>query len=359
MSDNFLEIQNVTFAASKKNKVNNVTFNLEKEGEIICLLGPSGIGKTTMLRTIAGLEKIESGKIILNGKTISSPDFHMEPEKRNIAQVFQFPVIYNTMSVYSNLAFPLKCRNFNENIIKSKVIEVAEILNLNLLLDKAAKELTADQKQLISLGRGLVREDVAAILMDEPLTVIDPDLKFRLRRKLKEINEKYNTTLIYVTHDQNEAMTFANKIIVMDSGNIVQAGNPKELFERPQTTFVGYFIGSPAMNIYDCTALSDFNVSIGDIKLKTSTNLSNVKSEQLKIGIRSEFIKLVNDKSDNIIEAKIENVEDFGNYKLITVNKNDLTIKAKVERDAEIPHDTVLLNIPAERCCIYQNNYLI
>ena len=115
---------------------------------------------------------------------------------------------------------------------------------------------------------------------------------------------------------------FPKKIIVMDSGNIVQAGNPKELFERPQTTFVGYFIGSPAMNIYDCTALSDFDVSISGMQLKTSTNLSNVKSEQLKIGIRSEFIKLVNDRSDNTIEAKIEIVEDFGNYKLITVNKN-------------------------------------
>ena len=326
-----------------------------EDGGCYAILGPSGCGKTTMLNIMSGLVSPSKGSVLFDGNDIT----FIKTEKRNIAQVFQFPVIYNTMSVYSNLAFPLKCRNFNENIIKSKVIEVAEILNLNLLLDKAAKELTADQKQLISLGRGLVREDVAAILMDEPLTVIDPDLKFRLRRKLKEINEKYNTTLIYVTHDQNEAMTFANKIIVMDSGNIVQAGNPQELFERPQTTFVGYFIGSPAMNIYDCTVLSDFNVSIGDIKLKTSTNLSNVKSEQLKIGIRSEFIKLANDRSDNTIEGKIENVEDFGNYKLVSVNKNNLIIKAKIEREMKIPQDTALLKIPAEQCCIYKNNHLI
>ena len=326
-----------------------------ENGGCYAILGPSGCGKTTMLNIMSGLVSPSKGSVLFDGTDITS----IKTEKRNIAQVFQFPVIYNTMSVYSNLAFPLKCRNFNENIIKSKVIEVAEILNLNLLLDKAAKELTADQKQLISLGRGLVREDVAAILMDEPLTVIDPDLKFRLRRKLKEINEKYNTTLIYVTHDQNEAMTFAKKIIVMDSGNIVQAGNPKELFERPQTTFVGYFIGSPAMNIYECTALTDFDVSIGDIQLKTSTNLSNVKSRQLKIGIRSEFIKLVNDRSDNTIEGKIETVEDFGNYKLVSVNKNNLIIKAKIEREMEIPQDTVLLKIPAEHCCIYQDNHLI
>ena len=354
-----IELKNIVHSYDYKSE--NPTYALNpfsltwENGGCYAILGPSGCGKTTMLNIMSGLVSPSKGSVLFDGNDITS----VKTEKRNIAQVFQFPVIYNTMSVYSNLAFPLKCRNFNENIIKSKVIEVAEILNLNLLLDKAAKELTADQKQLISLGRGLVREDVAAILMDEPLTVIDPDLKFRLRRKLKEINEKYNTTLIYVTHDQNEAMTFANKIIVMDSGNIVQAGNPQELFERPQTTFVGYFIGSPAMNIYDCTALSDFNVSIGDIKLKTSTNLSNVKSEQLKIGIRSEFIKLVNDRGDNTIEGKIETVEDFGNYKLITVSKDSLKIKAKVEREMKIPQDIALLNIPAEHCCIYQNNYLI
>ena len=174
------------------------------------ILGPSGCGKTTMLNIMSGLVYPSKGSVFFDGTNITS----IRTEKRNIAQVFQFPVIYNTMSVYANLAFPLKCRNFNDDKIKSKVIEVAEILNLNLFLNKLAKELTADQKQLISLGRGLVREDVAAILMDEPLTVIDPDLKFRLRRKLKEINEKYNTTLIYVTHDQNEAMTFAKKLLL-------------------------------------------------------------------------------------------------------------------------------------------------
>ncbi len=354
-----IELKNIAHSYDYKSE--NPTYALNpfsltwEDGGCYAILGPSGCGKTTMLNIMSGLVSPSKGSVLFDGTDITS----VKTEKRNIAQVFQFPVIYNTMSVYSNLAFPLKCRNFDENIIKSKVIEVAEILNLNLFLDKAAKDLTADQKQLISLGRGLVREDVAAILMDEPLTVIDPDLKFRLRRKLKEINEKYNTTLIYVTHDQNEAMTFAKKIIVMDSGNIVQVGNPKELFERPQTTFVGYFIGSPAMNIYDCAVLSDFDVSIGNIQLKTSTNLSNVKSGQLKIGIRSEFIKLVNNKSENTIEAKIEIVEDFGNYKLITVNKNNLIIKAKVERETTIPHDVVLLNIPAEHCCIYQNKNLI
>ena len=180
-----------------------------EDGGRYALLGPSGCGKTTMLNIMSGLITPSEGTVFFNDQNITS----VKTEQRNIAQVFQFPVIYNTMSVYDNLAFPLKCRKFSDSHIRAKVNEVADILNLSSVLDLGAKGLTADQKQLISLGRGLVREDVAAVLMDEPLTVIDPDLKFKLRRKLKEINSKYKTTLIYVTHDQNEAMTFAEKLL--------------------------------------------------------------------------------------------------------------------------------------------------
>ncbi len=206
---------------------NNPIFALKEmslswaDGGRYALLGPSGCGKTTMLNIMSGLVRPSHGKVFFDEREVTS----MITEDRNIAQVFQFPVIYGTMTVYENLAFPLKCRQFPEDQIERKVREVAEILNLQDYLSNRAKGLTADQKQLISLGRGLVREDVAAILMDEPLTVIDPDLKFRLRRKLKEINDKYKTTLIYVTHDQNEAMTFADNIIVMDQGEVVQAGS--------------------------------------------------------------------------------------------------------------------------------------
>ena len=152
------------------------------------------------------------------------------------------------------------CRGDSGSRIKEKVNGVLETLGLTNLLRKLALKLTADQKQLISLGRGLVRDDVAAVLTDEPLTVIDPDLKFRLRRKLKEINEKYKLTLIYVTDDQNEAMTFAEQIVVMDRGKIVQVGTPRDLCEKPETTFVGYFIGSPAMNLFSCEVASEDEV---------------------------------------------------------------------------------------------------
>ncbi len=273
-----------------------------ENGKRYAILGPSGCGKTTMLNIVSGLVRPSKGEILFD----ETPVTDLKTEDRNIAQVFQFPVIYNTMTVYDNLAFPLRCREFTKDKIEQRVKAVSDTLNLSSFLNSPARKLTADQKQLISLGRGLVREDVAAVLMDEPLTVIDPDLKFRLRRNLKEINEQYKTTLVYVTHDQNEAMTFAENIIVMDQGEIVQVGLPKDLFEKPKTTFVGYFIGSPAM-----------------------------------------------------VKIKLTRVEDFGNFKLLTGKMGDLVIKSKVEREKPIPDGELNLYFPPEKCCVYSDEKLV
>ncbi|RZO41347.1 MAG: ABC transporter ATP-binding protein [Rhodobacteraceae bacterium] len=325
------------------------------DGGRYAILGPSGCGKTTMLNIMSGIVQPSEGRLMFDGQDVTS----LSTSERNIAQVFQFPVIYGTMTVEQNLAFPLVCRNFERPVIDAKVQEVAEALNLEALLKKSASKLTADQKQLISLGRGLVRDDVAAVLMDEPLTVIDPDLKFRLRRQLKEINQKYRSTLIYVTHDQNEAMTFAENIIVMDAGNIVQVGTPSELFERPKTTFVGYFIGAPAMNFFDCKAVGKSSVSFGDTTINTTTDLSNVEAASLKLGIRSEYIGIVDAGHENSIAAQVQRVEDLGNYKLISSTFGEFTIKVKAERDMEIPADTINLQFPADNCCVYANDELV
>ena len=326
-----------------------------ENGNRYAILGPSGCGKTTMLNIVSGLVRPSAGRILFNDKDVTD----LKTEDRNIAQVFQFPVIYNTMTVYENLAFPLKCRDFSKSKTDERVNSVAETLNLKSFLNSPAKKLTADQKQLISLGRGLVREDVAAVLMDEPLTVIDPDLKFRLRRNLKEINEQYKTTLVYVTHDQNEAMTFADNIIVMSEGEVVQTGSPKELFERPNTTFVGYFIGSPAMNLFESEATSNDSVKINNTLIKTNTNLSNLKSKNIKLGIRSEFIKIAKDQNENLVNVNVEKVEDLGNYKLITAKMGDFTIRSKISRETEIPSDNVRLHLPPEKCCVYHENKLV
>ena len=326
-----------------------------ENGKRYAILGPSGCGKTTMLNIVSGLVKPSKENVLFDDNDVTN----LITEERNIAQVFQFPVIYSTMTVFDNLAFPLRCRNFSEEKIKERVKSVSDTLRLSTFLNMPARKLTADQKQLISLGRGLVREDVAAVLMDEPLTVIDPDLKFRLRRNLKEINEEYKTTLVYVTHDQNEAMTFADNIIVMDQGEIVQVGLPKDLFERPKTTFVGYFIGSPAMNLFETQLHSDNSVKINDTTIKTNTNLSKLKNNNIKLGIRSEFVKVAKDESENLLEVNIQKIEDFGNFKLLTAKMGQLTIKSKINREIEISNNTIKLHFPAEKCCVYQDNKLI
>ena len=326
-----------------------------ENGNRYAILGPSGCGKTTMLNIVSGLVKPSGGNILFDDKDVTD----LKTESRNIAQVFQFPVIYNTMTVYDNLAFPLKCRNFSKDKIEERVQSVSQTLNLASFLNMPARKLTADQKQLISLGRGLVREDVAAVLMDEPLTVIDPDLKFRLRRSLKEINEQYKTTLVYVTHDQNEAMTFADNIIVMDQGEIVQVGLPKELFEKPKTTFVGYFIGSPAMNLFNSKVSSDYSIEFNNLLINTKTNLSKIKEKEIKFGIRSEFIKIAKDQTENLIDAKVSRVEDFGNFKLITGRVGDFEIKSKVERETSISSENIRLYLPPDKCCIYFKDKLV
>src|ERR1700716_4058493 len=204
-----------------------------RQGGAYALLGPSGCGKTTLLNLISGIVTPSRGKILFDGVDITP----LSTQKRNIAQVFQFPVIYDTMTVGQNLAFPLKKRGVPKLEIDARVAEIARLLDLTPYLERKATRLSADAKQKISLGRGLVREDVAAILFDEPLTVIDPHLKWTLRRKLKEIHKRLKLTLIYVTHDQNEALTFAEQVVVMYEGQVVQQGTPQDLFEAPAHTF--------------------------------------------------------------------------------------------------------------------------
>src|SRR5258707_5320084 len=216
-----------------------------RQGGAYALLGPSGCGKTTLLNLISGIVTPSRGKILFDGADITP----LSTQKRNIAQVFQFPVIYDTMSVGQNLAFPLKNRGVPRGEIEARVAEIARLLDLAADLPRKANRLSADAKQKISLGRGLVRANVAAILFDEPLTVIDPALKWELRSKLKVLHPALDLTMIYVTHDQTEALTFADTVVVMPEGSVVQTGRPEELFVRPAHTFVGYFIGSPRLNV--------------------------------------------------------------------------------------------------------------
>ncbi len=326
------------------------------DGRTYALLGPSGCGKTTLLNIISGLIQPTNGRVLFDGIDVTT----LHTSKRNIAQVFQFPVIYKIMSVYDNLAFPLKCRNLPTADINSKVMEVAEQLNLTDYLNASASTLNADAKQLISLGRGLVRDHVAAILLDEPLTVIDPQLKWRLRRKLKEMNEKFKQTMILVTHDQNEALTFADKIIVMKDGCIVQTGSARELFEEPVHTFVGYFIGSPSMNFMPCQQVSN-GVSVGDqtIRLPAVKALSKTLDGDLQIGIRPEFLELTSVIADHSMEVTILNKKNLGSYCIVTVLFAGHKLKVKIPDKQAIPCEKGFLRFPPQWTKLYHQGSLV
>jgi glycerol transport system ATP-binding protein len=331
--------------------------NVWNDGGAYALLGPSGCGKTTLLNVISGLLTPSQGRVLYDGNDVTD----LPPEKRNIAQVFQFPVLYDTMSVYNNLAFPLRNRGVSEDNVKKRVLEVAEILDLTPFLKKRAAGLAADAKQKISLGRGLVRSDVAAILFDEPLTVIDPHLKWHLRRKLKEVHEKLKLTLVYVTHDQVEALTFADQVMVMYEGELVQIGTPQELVENPKHKFVGYFIGSPGMNFLTCTL--DGNTAQVDgaaIELDDQTAALGHKAQgKLELGIRPMYLEVHPESIKGGISAQVKAVEDQGSFKIVTVNLSGHTLRARLPEGQRVPAGEAWLRFPPQWTKLFDDGRLI
>jgi glycerol transport system ATP-binding protein len=299
-----------------------------EDGGAYALLGPSGCGKTTLLNIISGLIHPSHGQLLFDGVDVTN----LSTQERNIAQVFQFPVIYDTMTVYDNLAFPLRNRGVPQAEIDRKVRETLEMIDLASWADKKARGLTADQKQKISLGRGLVRSDVNAILFDEPLTVIDPHMKWVLRSQLKQLHQRFGYTMVYVTHDQTEALTFAQKVVVMYDGEIVQIGTPEELFERPKHTFVGYFIGSPGMNVMP-VKLSGGMAQIGSHRIELSSPVLPAAAGKVELGIRPEYVRL----GRQGMPVTIAKVEDIGRHKIVRTRLENQDIAIIVEEGGDIP----------------------
>lgn len=318
-----------------------------KDGGAYALLGPSGCGKTTLLNIISGLLAPSSGQLQFDGINI----LDLPPEKRNIAQVFQFPVVYDTMSVRDNLAFPLKNRGVADSAIRTRVEHVAKLLEISDMLDMRAAGLSADAKQIISLGRGLTRDDVGAILFDEPLTVIDPHIKWRLRSSLKRLHRQTDFTMIYVTHDQTEALTFADEIAVMHDGRIVQHGTPTELFERPKHTFVGHFIGSPGMNILPCSVVNGA-VYLGEHHIEVAPFSSPVKGDT-QLGVRPEFVEFCHDG----LPADIKSIQDLGRHRILNLTIAGGSIKMLCGEDVVIPEKVAVRFNPA-RTYLYENGWL-
>ena len=318
------------------------------DGGAYALLGPSGCGKSTLLNIISGLLEPSEGQILFDGKDVTA----LPPDQRNIAQVFQFPVIYDTMTVYDNLAFPLRNRGVDESRVKQRVTEIAEMLEVTDMLSVKASGLSPDNKQKISMGRGLVRDDVNVVMFDEPLTVIDPHLKWKLRSKLKELHQKVKATMIYVTHDQTEALTFADQVVVMQDGEIVQIGTPVELFERPAHTFVGHFIGSPGMNVLPAE-VGDGGAFLHGHSVALEGAITD-NSGTPQIGIRPEFVKI----SDTGLPATVRKVSDVGRHNVVEVMIGDTSVKAVTEGDAPTQGTAVHLQFQQNQTRLYRDGWL-
>ncbi|WP_299962512.1 ABC transporter ATP-binding protein [uncultured Roseobacter sp.] len=320
------------------------------DGEAYALLGASGCGKSTLLNIISGLLHPSQGRILFNDEDVTGAP----TAERNIAQVFQFPVVYDTMTVRDNLAFPLRNRGADAAYIAERVQQIGAMIGMEAELDRKARGLTADAKQKISLGRGMVREDVNALLFDEPLTVIDPHMKWELRTQLKSLHHEFGHTMIYVTHDQTEALTFADKVVVMYDGRVVQIGTPQELFERPAHTFVGYFIGSPGMNLFDAT-LDGSSAQVAGSTVSLGAGYA-AQTGRVQLGVRPEFIQLTADAG---IPARVKRVEDVGRHKIVRLEVDGHEVSAIAGEGDTIAAGTQHIRFVPEGINVYADDWRV
>ena len=328
-----------------------------KSQSFTVLVGPSGCGKSTMLRMIAGLEDINSGTISIDGEVVND----LPPKQRNIAMVFQSYALYPHMTVFDNMAFGLKLEKRSKDEINERVQEAARILQIEEYLQRKPKQLSGGQRQRVAIGRAITRKP-KVFLFDEPLSNLDAALRVQMRVELAKLHDQLNATMIYVTHDQTEAMTLADDIVVLDEGIVSQKGSPMELYSNPSNLFVGGFIGSPKMNFIDSKILSSTNDSteidiFGTSKItipKTSSSSSN--GDSVTLGIRPEHL-LVNQDSDASWESKVFVVEKLGSGTFLYLEKDGEPLVVETEGDSNIKvGDTVKVGFTASRCQLFDNN---
>ncbi|WP_102867069.1 ABC transporter ATP-binding protein [Pseudovibrio exalbescens] len=306
-----VELVNLSKSFGSVEVLKNLTLKIE-EGEFVALVGPSGCGKSTLLRIIAGLEEESSGDVLIGGEFVND----LTPKERNIAMVFQSYALYPHMNVAQNMGFNLRISGFSKQEIKARVQETAEILDLVHLLDRKPSQLSGGQRQRVAMGRALVRNP-DAFLFDEPLSNLDAKLRVQMREEIKRLHHKVRTTKIYVTHDQIEAMTLADRVVILNEGVIQQVGTPTELYQNPANAFVAGFIGSPAMNFLPATLktkgeaarieLEDGSVLIADRKAHQP------KDGKVLLGLRPEHMSLSpNAIPDHSVRARVDLIEPTG-----------------------------------------------
>ncbi len=336
-----------------------------KDKEFLVLVGPSGCGKSTDLRMIAGLEEITEGKIKIGDTVVND----IPPKDRDIAMVFQNYALYPHMDVYDNMAFGLKLRKFPKDEIERRVQEAAEILSIEPLLDRKPKQLSGGQRQRVALGRAIVREP-KVFLMDEPLSNLDAKLRVQMRTELSKLHDRLKTTVIYVTHDQTEAMTMGDRIVVLKDGYIQQVDSPLELYNHPNNMFVAGFIGSPAMNFMDAKIEKDgddyFADGFGAFRIKVpeqfTDRIKDYDGKRVVFGIRPEDLtdaRITHDLDitpENSFEAEVEVVEPMGSeiYLYLAVDEHEMIARVDAESDAEVG-DKIKLGVYTKKMHIFDN----
>ena len=343
----FLEFEYIDKSFGDNNVISNFNLKVEK-GKFIVLLGPSGCGKSTLLRMIAGLEKIDKGKIFLENNLLND----LLPSKRQIAMVFQSYALYPHMSVFKNISFGLMNEKLTKNEIKNKVFEAAKILKIEELLDRKPKELSGGQRQRVAIGRAITRNP-KLFLFDEPLSNLDAALRSEMRVEISKLHKKLKSNIIYVTHDQIEAMTLADKIVIMNKGNIEQFGAPDDIYNNPKNVFVAEFIGNPKMNIIkikkkEFINKDTFNLFNKSIKFENSNFKDN-----LYVGIRPEDISLEN-KSEISVEITVELIENLGSEKIIYTQINGTEIRIKTTKNVKDKNITIYL--PKNKIYLFDNS---
>ncbi len=351
-----VEFKNVDKSYENNNVKTVDNLNLEIiDKEFLVLVGPSGCGKSTILRMIAGLESITAGELFIGSELVN--DVH--PKDRDIAMVFQNYALYPHMSIKENMAFGLKMRKFSKDEIEKRVLEAAKILDLEEYLDRKPKQLSGGQRQRVALGRAMVREP-KVFLMDEPLSNLDAKLRVQMRSEIKKLHKKIGTTFVYVTHDQVEALTMGDRIVILNKGYVQQIGTPQEVYSNPDNIFTAGFVGSPAMNFFETKVVSEDEIEIYSQKIQTTENIkaviknNNLAGKEVVFAIRPEFF-------DGISTTKIEVtpvlIELLGSEKLVHFHFNDKKFCAKLPQEYAIEENkTIALPFDMEKAFLFNKD---
>lgn len=345
-----VSFRNIEKSFGKTKIIHGISFDIH-DGEFVVLVGPSGCGKSTLLRMLAGLEEITGGEIAVDDRVVND----LDSKDRDIAMVFQSYALYPHMTVRDNMAFSLKLRKADLSLTNERVNKAAKILNLDVLLDRFPRELSGGQRQRVAMGRAIVR-DPKVFLFDEPLSNLDAKLRVSMRAEIKALHQRLKTTTVYVTHDQIEAMTLADRIVVMHDGIIEQIGTPLELFDRPGNLFVAQFIGSPSMNVFEGTlrgSNGQFAVEALGVNWPVERVNQGLDGQAVSYGIRPGDISISN--SGQGIEAKVIVVEPTGaeTELLLEVGGTQIVTVMHGRTDAK-PDDIVRLSIDANKAHIFE-----